>query len=130
MNMVERILKVLKIKGLSASKFADEIGVQRSNISHILSGRNKPSLEFVLKIFERYPDINPDWLLRGQGEIGRGETDLFTPIADNKDKKQQNSEPEPKTQSKNIKSSGEPEGREVETASIPKAYEAQTGKDP
>lgn len=77
-SMIERISKVLKIKGLTASKFAEEIGVQRSNISHILSGRNKPSLELVLKILEKYPDINPDWLLRGKGEIFREGTDLFT----------------------------------------------------
>jgi transcriptional regulator with XRE-family HTH domain len=50
-------------KNLSPSKFADEIGVQRSSISHILSGRNKPSLDVVQKIIRRYPEIGTDWLL-------------------------------------------------------------------
>lgn len=50
-------------KNLSPSKFADEIGVQRSSISHILSGRNKPSLDIVQKIIRRYPEIGTDWLL-------------------------------------------------------------------
>jgi len=69
--MVERILEVLKVKNLSASQFADEIGVQRSNISHLISGRNKPSLEFIQKIIKRFPDINPEYLLSGQGSLFR-----------------------------------------------------------
>jgi transcriptional regulator with XRE-family HTH domain len=70
--MVERILEVLKVKNLSPSQFADEIGVQRSNISHLVSGRNKPSLEFIQKIIKRFPDISPEYLLSGQGDIYRG----------------------------------------------------------
>jgi len=54
---------------MSASQFADEIGVQRSSVSHVLSGRNKPSLDFVTKIIETYPDINSDWLISGKGEM-------------------------------------------------------------
>jgi transcriptional regulator with XRE-family HTH domain len=69
--MVERILEVLKVKQLSPSQFADEIGVQRSNISHLISGRNKPSLEFIQKIIKRFTDINPEYLLSGQGSIFR-----------------------------------------------------------
>lgn len=69
--MVERILEVLKMKNFSPSQFAEEIGVQRSNISHIISGRNKPSLEFIQKIIKRFPDINPDYILSGQGTLLR-----------------------------------------------------------
>ena len=43
--------------------------MQRSGISHILSGRNKPSLDFVLKVIEAYPDLNESWLLKGEGEM-------------------------------------------------------------
>lgn len=129
MVMVERILKVLKIKGLTASKFADEIGAQRSSISHILSGRNKPSLEFVLKILERYPDINPDWLLKGKGEISRGEADLFTPVIDKKTEDPSKSKPEPDIKSKTVKSLDESGDREAEKPSIPEDFEAQATKE-
>ncbi|MFW5793227.1 MAG: helix-turn-helix domain-containing protein [Bacteroidota bacterium] len=67
--MLQRIQKLIETLGLSSSKFADEIGVPRSSISHIVSGRNKPSLDFVLKILERYPDINTEWLIFGSGSI-------------------------------------------------------------
>ena len=67
--MKERIEKILENEQLSASKFADAIGVQRSSISHILSGRNKPSLELVNKILDQFPNINADWLLLGKGDM-------------------------------------------------------------
>lgn len=67
--MTDRILSFLKFKNIQSSKFADEIGVQRSSISHLLSGRNKPSLEFIQKILIKYPEVNPNWLLLGQGEM-------------------------------------------------------------
>lgn len=69
--MIDRILLVLKTQNLSSSQFADEIGVQRSSISHILSGRNNPSLEFVTKILKRFPDINSEWILFGKGSMYR-----------------------------------------------------------
>src|SRR5690606_15634735 len=53
----------------SAAAFADKIGVQRSSISHILSGRNKPSLDFILKILAAYPDVELYWLLNGKGSF-------------------------------------------------------------
>lgn len=54
---------------LSASLFADKIGVQRSSISHILSGRNKPSLDFILKITSEFKDVDIHWLLNGKGSF-------------------------------------------------------------
>ena len=65
--MVERILELIRIKKLTTSQFADEIGIQRSGMSHIISGRNNPSLEFVMKVLKRYPDVKPEWLLYGTG---------------------------------------------------------------
>ena len=59
----------METQSLSASKFAEAIGVQRSNISHILSGRNKPSLELINKILDRYPEVSTDWLLLGKGPV-------------------------------------------------------------
>lgn len=79
--MIDRIKNILASKRISAAKFADEIGVQRSAVSHIMSGRNKPSLDFMMKILERWPDISAEWLIRGKG--GMSETkDLFSEVQD------------------------------------------------
>jgi len=64
--MKDRIKKVMDESGLSASKFADKIGVPRSGLSHVLSGRNKASLDYVLKILNAFPEIDPYWLIKGQ----------------------------------------------------------------
>lgn len=69
MNLNERISEIINYSQLSASEFADEIEVQRSNISHITSGRNKPSLDFLMKINERFPELEWDWLILGKGEM-------------------------------------------------------------
>ena len=67
--MKERILKFLKEENKSSAQFADEIGVQPSGISHIISGRNNPSLDFVIKMLEKYNYLSSDWLLFGKGEM-------------------------------------------------------------
>ena len=67
--MKERIEKILKFEQLTASKFADIIDVQRSNVSHILSGRNNPGLDFIQKILSKFTNINAEWLLLGKGEM-------------------------------------------------------------
>lgn len=64
-----RLQQVIDYYTDSASSFADTIGVQRSSISHILSGRNKPSLDFVLKVLSSYPEVELYWLLNGKGEF-------------------------------------------------------------
>ena len=69
MNINDRFTKILEYSGFTASEFADEIDVQRSSISHIISGRNKPSLEFIVKIKNRFPEISWDWIILGQGEM-------------------------------------------------------------
>ena len=76
--MIDRILLLLKIKNLTASKFAEEIGIQRSNMSHIMSGRNLPSLDLIMKILKTYPDINSEWLIQGVGQMFKtNQIDLF-----------------------------------------------------
>ena len=62
-----RLKKILDVHQLTASSFADRIGVQRSSISHILSGRNKPSLDFILKVTTTFTDVDMYWLLNGKG---------------------------------------------------------------
>ena len=71
MNMRDRILKIMEREGLTPSKFAESIGIQRSAMSHIISGRNNPSLDVLLKILERFTYVDSDWLLFGKGEMIR-----------------------------------------------------------
>ncbi len=68
MNERERIELLMRCYDLSASQFADKTGIQRASVSHILSGRNKPSLEVMLKICEAFPDLDMKWLMTGVGE--------------------------------------------------------------
>jgi DNA-binding XRE family transcriptional regulator len=68
-EFTKRLQKVIDYYGETASSFAEKIGVQRSSISHILSGRNKPSLEFVLKMIASFPEVGLYWLLNGKGEF-------------------------------------------------------------
>ncbi len=68
-QFIKRLERILAYYGLSASAFADRIGVQRSSISHLLTGRNKPSLEFVLKVVRTFPEVNLYWLLNGKGSF-------------------------------------------------------------
>ena len=67
--MIDRINLILKAKNMTARQFAEEIGVQQSGLSHVLSGRNNPSLDFVMKIVRRFPEIDINWLLFGKGEM-------------------------------------------------------------
>ncbi|MGA2405665.1 MAG: helix-turn-helix transcriptional regulator [Bacteroidales bacterium] len=67
--MKERLLEFLKNENKSSAQLAEEIGVQASGISHILSGRNNPSLDFVLKMLEKYQFLSTDWLLFGKGSM-------------------------------------------------------------
>ena len=69
--MIERILELMRMKSMTFSQLADTLGVQRSGISHFVSGRNKPSLEFILKILNQFQDVNPDWLLFGKEPVFR-----------------------------------------------------------
>jgi transcriptional regulator with XRE-family HTH domain len=67
--MKTRLLEFLKIENKSSAQLAEEIGVQASGISHILSGRNNPSLDFILKMLEKYQFLSTDWLLFGKGSM-------------------------------------------------------------
>ena len=67
--MRERIIKFIESSGITSAKFADDIGVQRSSVSHILSGRNNPSFDFIQKILIKYKHLQAEWLLLGTGEM-------------------------------------------------------------
>ncbi|MCA8830643.1 helix-turn-helix domain-containing protein [Hymenobacter pini] len=80
--MLDRIRQLLTDRQLSSTQFADAIGVSRPVISHILSGRNKPSLEVVQKILSAFPDVSTTWLLNGTGamkSVGPAIHDAATP---------------------------------------------------
>ena len=68
-EFTNRLKKIMEYHQLTASLFADKIGVQRSSISHILSGRNKPSLDFVMKVLQKFPEVELYWLLNGKGSF-------------------------------------------------------------
>lgn len=85
--MKNRIIAIMEREGLVSAKFAEEIGVQRSAMSHILSGRNNPSLDVLIKILKRFTYVDSDWLLFGKGEMIRQhvltQPDLFENTAIN-----------------------------------------------
>ena len=66
MSIQDRIKMVIKMHNLTSSAFADKIGVQRSSVSHILTGRNNPSLDFIEKTLKNFPRVNADWLILGK----------------------------------------------------------------
>ncbi len=73
--MKDRIRQIIDYFQMNPHSFAQEIGVNRSTLSHILNGRNKPSVEFLQKILKRFPDISAHWLILGIGNI-------HTPLAE------------------------------------------------
>lgn len=103
-DFIKRLEIILEYYSLNASSFADKIGVQRSSMSHLLSGRNKPSLDFILKIIEVFQEVDLYWLLNGKGVFPKdlenekahtlisnslvpNSNDLFSQILEPKEKK-------------------------------------------
>jgi transcriptional regulator with XRE-family HTH domain len=74
MNEKIRIEKVMQSESMTSGQFAQEIGIQNSTLSHILNNRNNPSLDVMKKILNRFPNINSEWLILGQGPMSRQET--------------------------------------------------------
>ena len=65
----KRLQIILNYYGISATDFSNQISVNRSTISHLLSGRNKPSLDFVMKVLEKFPEVELYWILNGKGNF-------------------------------------------------------------
>lgn len=111
--MKDRIIQFLRENNLTSTKFADEIGVQRSSVSHILSGRNKPSFDFIEKMLIAYPELDAQWLITGKGTMNSDQPSLFnqqnniqindnlTPLDSNINHKQQESVKIEQTQAQN-----------------------------
>lgn len=66
MEIKDRLRMIMESHKLNAGSFADKIGVQRSNVSHVLSGRNKPSFDFVEKLLQAFPRVSAEWLFTGR----------------------------------------------------------------
>lgn len=102
--IADRLQMLINYYHLSSSSFADSINVQRSGISHILSGRNKPSLDFIEKVTNVYKDVSLEWLLLGKGamlkENGINTSDLNPPdkipVFENEIQKKENTQVFPK----------------------------------
>ena len=80
-DFIKRLEIILDYYSLNASSFADKIGVQRSSLSHLLSGRNKPSLDFILKIMDVFPEVDLYWILNGKGTFPKSELENEINIA-------------------------------------------------
>ncbi|CAM3619936.1 helix-turn-helix domain-containing protein [Zobellia roscoffensis] len=86
-DFIDRLNELLRYYSLSASSFADKVNVQRSSISHLLSGRNKPSLDFVLKVINVFPEVNLYWLLNGKGSFpSEAKKEILQPTPSTKQK--------------------------------------------
>ncbi len=71
--MKDRIKQIMENEHLTPARFADKLQINRAIISHILNGRNNPSLDVVIKILDEMPHINPEWLLKGTGSMYKEE---------------------------------------------------------
>ena len=85
--MKDRLLQLMQLEQLSPAKFADILGIQRSGLSHILSGRNKPGYEFISKLLLKFPTVSAEWLITGKGKMYKQELVQEQPI----DHKKENS---------------------------------------
>lgn len=79
--MGEKLEYLIKYKGLTITSFARMLDVQPSGISHIISSRNKPSFDLVVKILRLFPEVNPDWLLLDDENVFRSDIDLESQVA-------------------------------------------------
>lgn len=93
----KRLNKVMEYYDLSAAGFADKIEVGRSSISHILSGRNKPSLEFVMKVVKSFPEVELYWLLNGKGSFPKTSSTVSSEMKDEEIQKSISATPPPNT---------------------------------
>jgi transcriptional regulator with XRE-family HTH domain len=80
MNIVERLKIIMTTNRLNAGTFADKIGIQRSNMSHVLTGRNKPSLDFIEKVLIAFPRVNANWLIFGDLSSQNEPNSIESPI--------------------------------------------------
>ncbi|NEN25759.1 helix-turn-helix transcriptional regulator [Cryomorpha ignava] len=78
MELKDRIATIIKVNNHTASSFADLLGIQRSSVSHILNGRNNPSLDFIQKVLENFPRVDSGWLITGKNPESKKPDDTPT----------------------------------------------------
>ena len=81
-EMKDRIAHIIRAKNLTAAEFALRLGIQPSNVSHLLSGRNNPSLDFVKKLKETFPEYSLEWIVFGRGPITESEPFALAPSSE------------------------------------------------
>lgn len=86
MDLTDKIKQILIDKNITPSLFADEIGIQRSSMSHLLAGRNKPSLDMVQKIVKRFPDLGINWILDEEPLPAIAPTTPLEPVSESRKK--------------------------------------------
>ncbi len=98
-EMIERIAKIIASEGLTQSEFAESIGTGNATITHILSGRNRVSLDVITKILTAYPKYNTDWLIQGKGEIYKQpvQTSIFDVLGEPQSEVESGRQDEPNT---------------------------------
>lgn len=96
MDIKDRLKMVMDSHHLTAGSFADKIGVQRSNVSHVMSGRNKPSFDFIEKILLAFPRVSADWLLTGKQQTEPVEESMVDKVKEISQKKSPDSTSEKK----------------------------------
>ena len=69
MEIKDRIRSIMERENMTAGIFADSIGIQQSTLSHVINGRNRPSLDVIMKVHQKYNYVNLEWLLYGTGEM-------------------------------------------------------------
>lgn len=75
--MKDRLQQFLTLEQLSPARLSEIIGIQRSGLSHILSGRNKPGFEFIQKLLQKFPSLNAEWLITGKGKMYKEQSSPF-----------------------------------------------------
>ena len=78
-TMKDRIKKLMEKENLTPAQFAEIVGIQRSAVSHLVTGRNQPSVDVIQKILNAFRTINSDWLILGVGSMYRGEKQAYQP---------------------------------------------------
>ncbi len=89
-EMKDRIAHIIRAKNMTAAEFAIRLGIQPSNVSHLLSGRNNPSLDFVRKLKETFPEYNLDWIIFGKGPMTVSEPfETYSPLPESRSNESQ-----------------------------------------
>lgn len=77
-----RLEQFMRAEKLNSAKLAEILQIQPSSISHLLSGRNRPGFDFISKLLLMFPDLNPDWIINGKGDMYRSYSDSKSDIVD------------------------------------------------